>query len=363
MAGFPALYARWVDAIVDGAMPHETHATCDRCAMCASDGAAGSLVFDAATKCCTHVPVLPNFLVGAILVDPDPAAAEGRQSVVARIARRAGVTPLGLARTRTQTLVYDHSDEAFGRAVTLRCPHYVDRDGGQCGIWRHRNSICTTWFCKHVDGHRGFELWRTLEALLVVAERALALWCALEVGVEPRRVQPLVPNRPDRPHEALDAADLDQREPKNYAARWGHWHGREAELYTACATLVSKLEWTDVERIGGSELSLYRRVLQARYAELTNPRLPARLRPAAYRVIHRGRETVRLQTYSPYDPIELPSDLIHVLHCFDGQPVAEALQRLMDDHALELTPGLVQSLVDFGVLIDASSIDDDATAT
>lgn len=359
----PALYARWVEAIVGGALPRESHATCDRCAMCASAGPAGSIPFDAATKCCTYVPVLPNFVTGAVLADPDPGAADGRRSVLARIARRAGVTPLGVTRTRAQTLVHDHSTPAFGRAVALRCPHYLDREGGQCGIWRHRNAICSTWFCKHVHGRRGFALWRTVEAMLVAAERTLALWCALESGVEPHRLQRLVSVRRDQPHEPLDAADLDGREPDDYAEHWGRWRGREAELYTACAALVRDLVWSDVERIGGPELAMHRQVLQAQYAELARPQLPARLRPAVCRVIHRGRDTVRLQTYSPFDPIELPAELIEALHCFDGQPIAEALEQMVDEHALELTPELVQRLVDFDVLADAGSAGDDAAAT
>jgi hypothetical protein len=195
--------------------------------------------------------------------------------------------------------------------------------------------------------------------MLVAAERALALWCALESGVEPHRLQRLISVRRDRPHESIDAADLDGREPDDYAEHWGRWRGREAELYTACAALVRDLPWSDVERIGGPELAMHRQVLQAQYAELASPQLPARLWPAVYRVIHRGRDAVRLRTYSPYDPIDVPAELIDALHCFDGQPIAEALEQMVDEHGLELTPGLVQRLVDFGVLVDAGSADDD----
>ena len=47
--------------------------------MCGS----GDLQFEPSTKCCTFLPELPNFLVGAMLADTDPAAAEGRASVIA----------------------------------------------------------------------------------------------------------------------------------------------------------------------------------------------------------------------------------------------------------------------------------------
>ena len=60
--------------------------------------AAGALVFAAETKCCTYVPEVPNFLVGRILDDPDPAFAPGRATVNQRIDARVSVTPLGLGR-------------------------------------------------------------------------------------------------------------------------------------------------------------------------------------------------------------------------------------------------------------------------
>ena len=48
------------------------------------------LFFHRDTKCCTYLPDLPNFLVGRILEDPDPALAPGRASVERRIDARVG---------------------------------------------------------------------------------------------------------------------------------------------------------------------------------------------------------------------------------------------------------------------------------
>jgi hypothetical protein len=350
-ANFPPLYARWLADAIAAELPGEPFSTCDRCAML--DGPPSSLRFDASTKCCTYTPVLPNFLAGAILGDLDPAAADGRASLVARIARRAAVTPLGLGTTRSQKLVYEHLGNGFGRATALRCAHYVDREGGQCGIWRHRNAVCATWFCKHERGAVGFALWRALEALLTAVERSLAIWTALEVGVDPELIHRALPARHAHADEPLTATDIDGREPADYAALWGPWRDREADLYAACAARASGLEWQDVERICGPEVALYRRRIQARLAAHGHPQLPARLRGAAYRVIHHGREVVRLQTYSAYDPIELPSPLIHALASFDGRPVADGVRALADDHGIDLAPDLLQSLVDFAVLSDA----------
>jgi hypothetical protein len=350
-AGLPALYAGWVEAIVGGVLPRETHATCDRCAMCASEGAAGSLAFDAATKCCTYVPVLPNFVTGAVLADPDPGAADGRQSVLARIARRAGVTPLGLTRTRAQTLIHDHSTPAFGRAVALRCPHYLDREGGQCGIWRHRNAICTTWFCKHSRGKRGEDFWKALALMLTEAEKVLLRHCVLEldVGVDALRV--LFPH----PHDegqgaALD--DLDERvNEARYRAAWGNWYGREEAFYVAAAEIVRPLRWADVTRIGGSELALRARIATGAYVSLVSHALPERAKVGELGIVSMREGLSRVMTYSRFDPLDLPNELLPLLASFDGVKVEEARKQIEEVHGVVLEDELVRKLVDFGVLV------------
>src|SRR5262245_52393001 len=97
-AALPPLYAGWMDSLLGGAIPAEGRATCSSCAMLPPAGAAvegSDHFFSPATKCCTYLPQLANFLVGRILgdQDPDPSAAAGRASVEARIDAGVGVTP------------------------------------------------------------------------------------------------------------------------------------------------------------------------------------------------------------------------------------------------------------------------------
>ena len=162
-AELPALYRPWIEALVGGAIPAESEATCDRCAMLApvSGPAAGDLFFDPRSKCCTYVPALPNFLVGGILLDPTPESAAGRASVEARIVAGVGVTPAGLEQPPAHGLLYQSAPDAFGRTLSMRCLHYRS-ETGTCGIWRHRPSVCTTWFCKYVRGAVGLRFWTAL---------------------------------------------------------------------------------------------------------------------------------------------------------------------------------------------------------
>src|SRR2546423_8454859 len=94
----PPLYAAWMEQWLAGPIRHETNATCDDCAMLSGGAETNSaeMFFNPETKCCTYVPMLPNYLVGRILADDAPAFAEGRATVEARVHDVVGVTPLGL---------------------------------------------------------------------------------------------------------------------------------------------------------------------------------------------------------------------------------------------------------------------------
>ena len=162
----PALYAAWIDQLLAGPLPQESDATCDDCAMCVEDDAKRArtdISFNPQTKCCTYIPELPNYLVGRILADQDPTSASGRATVEARLRAGIAVTPLGLGQPPSFKVLYKHSRESlFGRSKTLRCPHYLADEGGRCGVWKHRASICATWYCKYVRGEVGLNFWAAM---------------------------------------------------------------------------------------------------------------------------------------------------------------------------------------------------------
>ena len=185
----PPLYAAWVDDLLDGAIPPETEATCDNCVMCesqsgdASPPLTGDRWFDLGTKCCTYVPLLPNDLVGRILLNDNPEMAPGVDSTRRRIEEGLAVTPLGLGRgTEFQVIYKSNPGEVFGRHAGLQCPH--QRGDGMCGIWLHRNSVCATWFCKHSRGAAGIQFWSAILQLIEVVERDLTVWCVLQIGLD-----------------------------------------------------------------------------------------------------------------------------------------------------------------------------------
>jgi hypothetical protein len=346
--------------LLDGAIPAETRATCDDCAMC-NHVEPGVESFDPGVKCCTYVPVLANFLVGQVLADPDGGAAIGRASVEARIAKRTAVTPLGLSRSTVPELLYRFgSARGFGHSRALLCPHYVEEGGGRCGIWRHRNGVCSTWFCKHERGEIGAAFWQRTQELLSTIEEELAHWCVLELGIGHAALAALFPaiERTERPEGfQLAASELDDvSDPAAYKAMWGSWEGRESDFFRACAVLIEEADVFEVMRRCGPEVRIRAELALAAWRRLSDPKLPEKLRPGQLRVIRVDAGTCRLTTYSGFDPFEMPSAIFEGLHYFDGRTTEEARTAIAAAGGSTMSTAFVRKMVDFGVLLPAAQV-------
>lgn len=231
----------------------------------------------------------------------------------------------------------------------LRCPHYVQQGGGRCGIWKHRNSVCSTWFCKHVRGAVGFDFWRELKLLLKELEEQLAIWCCLQIGLDARVIEYA------REDEGQRSSFADELVKEYHDARhrrsWGGWAGKEAEFYERCSAAVAPLEWRDVRALGGQRLRAREVAVLDAYRHLVAPTIPARLRAAATPALRVTGNYVRITTYSPHDPIAMPETAWRALRRFDGRPVETVIaemptraRREFEDH------GLLQKLVDYQIL-------------
>lgn len=246
----PHVHRHLLPALFDESVPEESLATCDRCAMalpdvlpeCTPEG-----FFRPDVKCCSFHPNLPNFLVGAILADDSAEMAAGRERLRARLDLRTGVGPVWLAAPRKYTLLFLASRKtSFGRSLILRCP-YFDPSASHCSIWRHRDAVCTTFFCKHVRGAMGDVMWRSIELILRLAERRLADYAARALGA------PMLENAGGL--DTLTLEELEDRSPDSsaYAATWGDWVGREETFYRACAAVVAGLDRTAFEQAFGDD--------------------------------------------------------------------------------------------------------------
>ncbi len=344
----PPLYARWMAELLQGPLPRETEATCDDCAMLPAEGKQehGSAYFDPVAKCCSYQPTLPNFLVGAILADED---GHGRRTVEARIDARVGVRPVGLAVPPGYAAQYELvGQQAFGRTRSLCCPHQLE--GGGCGIWLHRNSVCATWYCKHLRGGVGFAFWRGgVEPLIRAIEEEVALHCVAELGVPAGAMGAMFPRKRLPNRDAL----IDTVDEGIYTKMWGRWRGRERELFRRSAKIAGALSWSDIVAIAGPEVRLHAASAKESYRALRSKKLPAALRVGTFKVLGVSEAGVRVEAYSDYDLLELPSELMQVLHHFDGRPVREVRRGVARESGVEIDDDFLRMLLDFGILVDA----------
>ncbi len=359
VAALPPLYARWVNSLLGAPIPAERHATCDACAMCRPQEAADSespgqngYYYDAGTKCCTYTPILPNFLVGRILADRDAAMAGGRASVLDRVKAGIAVTPLGVGRPPGYAALYEKGEDTFGRSAALRCPHYVETTGN-CGIWRHRESVCSTWFCKHVRGQVGHAFWRdALLPLLQAVEGAVAKWCVLELDIGPDALDRLAVDPAWSGRAApLTAAALDLKADETAQGQiWGAWRGREFEFYRLCGERVEALRWDDALALTGIEGRVLATRTRRAFDRLMSGTVPEPLTVGEINITAMGAETSRIVTYSASDPLDVSNVVLALLPFFDGRSTENVLADIAGRTGVALEIDLVRKLADFNIL-------------
>lgn len=326
----PEPYGDWLHALCGGPLPTERRATCADCVMCGPD-VVGDNHFDPRSKCCTYVPRIPNFMLGRVLADG--SIPDGRETVLARLAMGEGISPLGLEVSAVDQAAYDAVVDAdgFGRSAALRCPHYLP--DGRCGVWRHRNGICSTWFCRHESGAHGQRFWEAVQLMFTELERAVGYWIA-------RRLR--------WPEGVPDAFEADK---KLYAGDWGPWADDQPGFYAACAETFATLDWAQVRRIGDGRFDRLCEDVQACYAALRGP-LPNRLFVAEDLERHPRADThlVDLLAYSATDPLTVSAQVSAALDAFDGRRVSRVIAALQAE-GLDIDLDLVAQLRAFDVLV------------
>lgn len=361
MQAIPPLFAKWLEELLAvPRIPSETRATCDSCAMCAplsatddEPRAADKEYFSPSTKCCTFYPVLANFQAGRLFSDSDPGLAAAREIVVRRIDACDGVTPLGIQQPPGYAELPEHRD-GFGRSEALLCPFFRLEDG-RCGIWRHREAVCTSFYCKHERGGVGQAFWGRLRELLLTIEHTVARHCVLESGLAASQITATFPTGLGFESPSKEPPRHDPRARRRI---WGVWLGREREYYEWCGATATALSADDICRIGGVHIPLRTALVREAWDQLERTELPDRLawRGRVSPVASTGDGRVRLATYSPMDEIDLPAVLVAALRSFDGRRVAAVTDEIASESGMRMSEGLLRRLVELEVL---EAVDDE----
>jgi len=350
----PALYARWIEAVVHGPLPEESEATCSNCVMCPrSDQHSGTdqFFFDKISKCCTYTPTLANFIVGAILGDSAPSMTTGKAIIVERLNEGLAVDPLAIRPPPAYKLLYRHSQSAFGRNSTLRCP-YLNSASGTCSIWQYRDPTCATWFCKHTRGKIGQSFWKALQDFLNAVSKGLSLWCILQLNIGDEALAILELGQEEKMvGENLQSNELDGRFDVDSAKKaWGRWWQREKVFYAECTRLISGLDFCDVEKICGPEVQVSSRLVKLAYDRMQETNLPTYLGIGHFEVEEATVDAVRVWSYSQLDPLDLPVPIFMALSYFDGRLAHDALTMAEHDLGIRIDHQVIRTLLDFGIL-------------
>jgi hypothetical protein len=292
--------------------------------------------FEIKTKCCTYIPAIPNFLAGKIL--------ENNVAVFNSYWKRAHVRPQGVWPHQDFVAQYRPASPLFGRNLDWRCPYYLEKEGGLCGIWEQRNARCATWFCKHLRGKISHDFWSSVEALLTSVEAVLSLWCIhqLKAGSDDfRKIFPLNPEETSFPEWLQQQFFYQGNGARDFI--WGEWINRERDFFCACNRLVAALAWNDVWNICGARLDSLEQTVMNCYARITSDFFPDVVKLSEFKQLDVGAEEVRLWTVNPYDPVTLSKETLRLLHRKNGAR--------MEDVTKIIPKELIVKLFDAGILI------------
>jgi hypothetical protein len=184
-----------------------------------------------------------------------------------------------------------------------------------CTIHEHRNAVCRTWFCKSVNGARGWAAQMALKELLRAVEQRVAHHCV---------------ERRAPPRAGADAAS------------WEAW-------YRQCGEGVDGLTAVDVAQLQTSEMNeLLGTLLEI--VQLRDTALPDVLIPTVHSwVVETDRVTI--SGYSHYDHIDVPTWIFVFLAELDGVVGWQEARHATESSIGEPVPiELIARLYRFGVI-------------
>lgn len=146
---------------------NESKATCDQCIQSPAK-------YKNDLKCCTFWPFIPNYIVGAILSDQSDRYKEKKEYIINAISNKKWNLPLGLIPSPIYQVNHKKTkSRTFGKSEKYLCPYY-DKTHNQCGVWKFRGSVCTSFYCESSYKNSGQKFWKAFESYFHYLEMALS---------------------------------------------------------------------------------------------------------------------------------------------------------------------------------------------
>jgi hypothetical protein len=347
----PAFYHRLLPSFFEKEIPAEVFAICGNCPMTASDKAEMdreiSRPFSPESKCCTFIPRIPNYFAGAVFTDPETKA--GRDLLRNRIKGRRGIFPHGIYPDKKYRLLYEFGRKnGFGKSTLLKCPYFLPGEFN-CSLWKYRESICATWFCKYLGGEAGREFWNGMRDFFKLVQEKLVEHAIRELGLT------VVP--PFGDDEQLSVEDLDDlpMHRLEYQRRWQQWEGREEEFYIRSFEIIRQIQVQDFTLILAPEYHDQLKSLEDKYFRMVtipdflhvNPGydfeevIPGTYRIRMSSILDRNDTAV---TYA----FDVPKSVIDSFR--DGKKTDYVLDELSVKSGIQLGKDMVIALFQHGIL-------------
>lgn len=244
----------------------EKKATCGNCAL--SEGRSpDKRSYNPNLKCCTFHPFQTNYLMGKIL-SSKTTPSEVMERIKAKIQKREYVFPIGiLAPIPHQIQFAKRKSSDFGNRADWLCPYY-DRVKNNCGIWKSRSSVCTSFHCLSSYGTAGFEFWDSLSDYISYVEMALMEEVLLQLDFNPREISEQVSFL--RPEELLaEEKKVKFVSPRFLEKIWKDYYKDEISFYKKCYEIVKTISEREFKKILGEQgLNIQKKVMTAKKAIL-----------------------------------------------------------------------------------------------
>ena len=351
----PDLYRKFLPDLFEQTIPVETLATCNDCAMCLKAGQAplpNVDYFKPDVKCCSYFPKLPNYLVGALLSDKNPAMDEGRKRIREKIHKRIGITQQAVdVPKKYSVLMKLGGTKSFGKNSALLCPYFVN-EGGLCSIYKFRDSMCSTYFCKSVAGKQGLKFWDVFHSYLNQIQDTLS-WYALDsLNCDVRSIWEYVNNRQN---DDLTPEDLDEipADEEMYHDLWRDWFGREEEFYRDCYRVIDSLTKEEFERQAGIIHKISLKRLEDAKNNVVSPKIPPVLiMNPDLKAFETQDGKVTIKTNVGFYTIQ--KNLLEVICLFDGVKTISEIQKMVrEKYGAELNEDYIRPMFFNQIIIPA----------
>jgi Fe-S-cluster containining protein len=263
----PELYSRYFPKPLLAASLPEKLATCDNCAMAAPG--AQDISYQLHLKCCTYHPFQPNYLLGGLLGTQDSRmqSSAAMTSIDQKIRSREYVLPIGIVAPLAHQVEFNARDKyQFGNREDWLCPYYESKTQN-CGIWKFRGAVCSTFFCKSSYGKKGLTFWERLSDYLTYVEMALMEEALVMLDFSPRQISENLEflNRFEATPEELKQKVLSE----DFARKiWNGYFEDQRGFFIKCFEIVSQMSKKQFHEALGEQGSMIEKDLLASLREV-----------------------------------------------------------------------------------------------